>query len=117
MKLSDSSRAPAPIASIPITDPTAAVETDDDAVWGLDGNVLSRSVYARGDVDAAFATSAHVVHDVFQTQRLGLIHFIKFSVDADAHKSLAPDFFENIAELPFCAPDDRRATRQIIRSG
>ena len=39
-------------------------------MWGLDGNVLSRSVYARGDVDAAFATSAHVVHEVFQTQRI-----------------------------------------------
>jgi len=54
----------------PITDPAAAVATDDDAVWGLDGNVLSRSVYARGDIDAAFAASAHVVHDVFQTQRI-----------------------------------------------
>jgi len=54
----------------PITDPAAAVATDDDAVWGLDGNVLSRSVYARGDVDAAFAGSAHLVHEVFQTQRI-----------------------------------------------
>ena len=42
----------------------------DDAVWGLDGNVLSRSTYARGDVDAALAASAHVVHEVFQTQRI-----------------------------------------------
>ncbi len=39
-------------------------------MWGLDGNVLSRSVYARGDVDAAFGASAHVVHDVYQTQRI-----------------------------------------------
>ena len=39
-------------------------------MWGLDGNVLSRSVYARGDVDAAFAASAHVVHEVYQTQRI-----------------------------------------------
>ena len=58
----------APLA--PITDPAAAVADDEDAVWGLDGNVLSRSVYARGDVDAAFGASAHVVHDVFQTQRI-----------------------------------------------
>ena len=58
----------APLAAI--TDPAAAVAATDDAVWGLDGNVLSRSVYARGDVDAAFAASAHVVHDVFQTQRI-----------------------------------------------
>ena len=36
----------------PITDPVAAVDDAEDAVWGLDGNVLSRSTYARGDVDA-----------------------------------------------------------------
>jgi aldehyde oxidoreductase len=54
----------------PITDPARAVASDDDAVWGLDGNVLSRSVYARGDVDGAFAASTHVVHEVFQTQRI-----------------------------------------------
>src|SRR4051794_14838161 len=53
-----------------ITDPVAAVDDPEDAVWGLDGNVLSRSAYHRGDVDAALAASAHVVHDVFQTQRI-----------------------------------------------
>ena len=55
----------------PITDPAEAVATDVNAVWGLDGNVLSRSVYNRGgDVDAALAASAHTVHEVFQTQRI-----------------------------------------------
>jgi selenium-dependent xanthine dehydrogenase len=54
----------------PITDPEVAVTSDEDAVWGLDGNVLSRSVYARGDIEAALASSVHVVHDVFQTQRI-----------------------------------------------
>ncbi len=56
----------------PITDPVAAVaDGTPDAVWGLDGNVLSRSTYQRGDdVDAALAASAHVVHEVFQTQRI-----------------------------------------------
>jgi xanthine dehydrogenase molybdenum-binding subunit len=54
----------------PITDPAVAVTSDEDAVWGLDGNVLSRSIYARGDVDTALATSAHVVREVFQTQRV-----------------------------------------------
>ena len=55
----------------PIVDALAAVTTEtEDAVWQLDGNVLSRSVYARGDVDAALATSPHVVHEVFQTQRI-----------------------------------------------
>ena len=55
----------------PITDALAAVaDGAEDAVWQLDGNVLSRSVYARGDVDAALASSAHTVHEVFQTQRI-----------------------------------------------
>jgi len=53
-----------------ITDPVAALTDDEDAVWELDGNVLSRSAYQRGDVDAALAGSAHVVHEVFQTQRI-----------------------------------------------
>jgi xanthine dehydrogenase molybdenum-binding subunit len=55
----------------PVTDPLAALADGADlAVWGTDGNVLSRSTYARGDVDAALATSAHTVHQVFQTQRI-----------------------------------------------
>ncbi len=55
----------------PITDPAAAVaEGCDDAVWGLDGNVLSRSTYARGDVEAALAASAHTVEATFTTQRV-----------------------------------------------
>ena len=54
----------------PMTDPRAAVATDEPAVWGLPGNVLSTSRYARGDIDAALAASAHVVHDVFRTQRV-----------------------------------------------
>ena len=37
----------------PIADPVAALADAEDAVWELDGNVLSRSAYARGDVDAA----------------------------------------------------------------
>ena len=55
----------------PVTDPLAAVEPGAEiAVWGTDDNVLSRSVYARGDVDGALAASAHTVHEVFQTQRI-----------------------------------------------
>jgi xanthine dehydrogenase molybdenum-binding subunit len=55
---------------VPITDPAVAVASAEDAVWGLDGNVLSRSAYARGDVDTELSASAHVVHEVFQTQRV-----------------------------------------------
>ncbi|MDA8070595.1 MAG: selenium-dependent xanthine dehydrogenase [Actinomycetota bacterium] len=54
----------------PLTDPVAALASDDIAVWGTDTNELSRSAYARGDVDRALAESAHVVHEVFQTQRV-----------------------------------------------
>ncbi len=54
----------------PFTDPAAALESDEDAVWGLDGNVLSKSCYARGDVGAALAASAHTLHEVFETQRV-----------------------------------------------
>ncbi|WP_419918897.1 molybdopterin cofactor-binding domain-containing protein [Candidatus Poriferisocius sp.] len=55
----------------PVTNPLAALaEGAEDAVWQLDGNVLSRSAYARGDVDGALAASAHTVHEVFRTQRI-----------------------------------------------
>ncbi len=55
----------------PVTDPLAAIEDGAPvAVWGTDDNVLSRSAYTRGDVDAALAASAHTVHEVFQTQRI-----------------------------------------------
>jgi aldehyde oxidoreductase len=54
----------------PLTDPVAAVDDPDDAVWGLEGNLLSRSAYRRGDVEEALATSTHTVHEVFQTQRV-----------------------------------------------
>ena len=54
----------------PLTDPLAALEDNEDAVWTLEGNLLSRSTYRRGDVDAALAASAHIIHEVFQTQRV-----------------------------------------------
>ncbi len=54
----------------PFTDPVTALASDEDAVWGLEGNRLSISTYARGDVDTALASAAHTVHEVFQTQRV-----------------------------------------------
>ncbi len=55
----------------PVTDPVAALEDGAPvAVWNTPSNVLSTSEYARGDVDAALAASAHTVHEVFQTQRI-----------------------------------------------
>ncbi len=56
----------------PFADVRAALAADgrDDAVWGLEGNVLSRSAYVRGDVDEALRASAHVVRETFTTQRV-----------------------------------------------
>jgi aldehyde oxidoreductase len=54
----------------PFVDTDSALASDDDAVWELDGNVLSTSTYSRGDVDSAFADAAHVVSDTFYTQRV-----------------------------------------------
>ncbi|HEX6140091.1 MAG TPA: selenium-dependent xanthine dehydrogenase [Candidatus Limnocylindria bacterium] len=53
----------------PVTDPLAALEADAPALHP-GGNLLSASVVRRGDVDAAFADSAHVVSDTFRTQRI-----------------------------------------------
>ncbi len=54
----------------PMTNPAEAIVSDEPAVWELDGNILSTSTYARGDVDEAFAGAAHVVRETFQTQRI-----------------------------------------------
>jgi xanthine dehydrogenase molybdenum-binding subunit len=54
----------------PLTDAVAAIDDPEIAVWGTDSNVLSVSEYARGDVDAALAASAHTVRELFQTQRI-----------------------------------------------
>ena len=54
----------------PFVDVNVALSSDEDAVWGLDGNVLSTSEYARGDADRALAEATHVVHEVFRTQRV-----------------------------------------------
>jgi len=54
----------------PFADPESALASNEDAVWGLDGNVLSTSTYSRGDVDVAFENSSHMVRNVFETQRV-----------------------------------------------
>ncbi|MXW68745.1 MAG: molybdopterin-dependent oxidoreductase, partial [Acidimicrobiia bacterium] len=53
----------------PISDPEQALASE-DAVWGLDGNLLSLSVYKRGDVEEALSRSAHTIHETFETQRV-----------------------------------------------
>ncbi|MBG00715.1 MAG: selenium-dependent xanthine dehydrogenase [Acidimicrobiaceae bacterium] len=51
-------------------DPIAAMDATDDAVWGLDGNILSTSTYKRGDPESAFNDCDHVISETFQTQRV-----------------------------------------------
>ncbi|MFQ5555077.1 MAG: molybdopterin-dependent oxidoreductase [Acidimicrobiia bacterium] len=53
-----------------LTDPLEALTATEDAVWGIEGNTLSVSRYARGDVRAALADAVHVVDEVFETQRV-----------------------------------------------
>ncbi len=54
----------------PIVDAKAAINDPEIAVAGTDSNVLSRSEYTRGEVDAQFASSAFVVNETFNTQRI-----------------------------------------------
>ncbi len=54
----------------PMVDPVRVVDSDEPAVWQLDGNRLSTSTYRRGDVDEALATAAYSVTETFQTQRV-----------------------------------------------
>ena len=54
-----------------MTDPVRVITSTENAVWELDGNVLSTSTYHRGDdIDAALSGSAHTVTETFQTQRI-----------------------------------------------
>ena len=54
----------------PITDPLFAITNQELAVWGTDSNVLSISKYSRGNVEVALAAAPHVVHEIFDTQRI-----------------------------------------------
>jgi xanthine dehydrogenase molybdenum-binding subunit len=53
----------------PVTDPTAALAPDAPALHP-GGNLLEACAFGRGDVEAALAGAAHVVDEVFTTQRI-----------------------------------------------
>jgi xanthine dehydrogenase molybdenum-binding subunit len=53
----------------PVTDPLLALDAGAAAVHDQ-GNLLSTSIVQRGDVDAALATSAHVLRETFRTQAI-----------------------------------------------
>jgi CO/xanthine dehydrogenase Mo-binding subunit len=57
----------------PVTDPFAALEPGSPQVHApgnlhVHPNLLETTAFSRGDVDAAFATSVHIVEHTFQTQ-------------------------------------------------
>jgi aldehyde oxidoreductase len=54
----------------PMTNPIEAMASTENAVWELDGNILSTSTYNRGDATDALSSAPHVVRDTFQTQRI-----------------------------------------------
>lgn len=53
----------------PVTDPVAALRPDAPQLHES-GNLLERSAFSRGDVDAALAASQHVIEQTFVTQRI-----------------------------------------------
>jgi selenium-dependent xanthine dehydrogenase len=67
----------------PVTDPRQALAEDAPQVNPKHGNVLSRSVIRRGDADAALETSVHVVHGVWETQRIEHLYLEPESALAD----------------------------------
>ncbi|MCA9617821.1 MAG: molybdopterin-dependent oxidoreductase, partial [Myxococcales bacterium] len=54
----------------PVTDPEEAMKPESPEVHPGKKNLLSTTKYARGDVEAAFAASAHVVRETFRTQTI-----------------------------------------------
>jgi aldehyde oxidoreductase len=54
----------------PLVDPVRAINDTEDAVWELDGNILSTSAYTVGDAEDALESAAHIVEETFQTQRI-----------------------------------------------
>ena len=54
----------------PFTDPDVALASKEPAVWQTTSNTLSESRYQRGNVEATFASAAHIVEETFTTQRI-----------------------------------------------
>jgi aldehyde oxidoreductase len=82
----------------PLTTPDDALRPDAPRVHAA-GNLLARSVIRHGDVDAAFASAAHVVENTYVTQRI-------------EHMFLEPEACLVVPELA----DDGRAARLKVYS-
>ena len=56
----------------PVTTPREALEPDAPLIHPKRGtNLLSKSKLKRGDIEAGFAKSAHIIEDSYRTQRIG----------------------------------------------
>ncbi len=85
----------------PITNAFNALNSAESAVWELDGNVLSKSAYVRGDAQAALESSVHTVDEVFQTQRVD-------------HTFLEP---ESTLAVPSLNPDGASESLHVFSGG
>ena len=85
----------------PFTNPADALGADENAVWTLEGNMLSRSAYARGDIDDAFERATHIARATFQTQRID-------------HAFLEP---ESTLAVPTIGPDGATESLYVYSGG
>tara|TARA_B100000686_G_C16787070_1_gene975954 strand:- start:843 stop:3419 length:2577 start_codon:yes stop_codon:yes gene_type:complete len=53
-----------------ITNPIKAMDSKENAVWGLEGNILSTSTYKRGEPQDTWEGCSHIITETFQTQRV-----------------------------------------------
>jgi len=81
----------------PIVDALTAINDPEIAVAGTENNVLSRSEYVRGDVESQLASSAFVINETFQTQRI-------------EHAFLEP-------ESTLAVPDSKNGTMHVYSGG
>jgi len=81
----------------PIVDALTAINDPEIAVAGTENNVLSRSEYVRGDVETQLASSAFVINETFQTQRI-------------EHAFLEP-------ESTLAVPDSKNGTMHVYSGG
>jgi xanthine dehydrogenase molybdenum-binding subunit len=95
---------------VPVLDPRDALREDAPRVNPAHPNVLSKSVIARGDVDAALAASAHVVSGTWQTQRIEHLYLEPESALAEVR----PDGVLHLYSQGQGIFDDRRQVARFL---
>jgi len=90
----------------PVTTPDDALRPDAPRIHPK-GNLLSRSALVRGDVDAAFAASAHVVTGTWQTQMVEHMYLepeaaIAIPIECENGKAAVPGGWRSLAARRSC---------------